>query len=551
MEENAILKKGPITLSALTWILFGMAGSAFAFNVELGKDVKLDMDVSLTYGAGWRAKAQDDRLLSNINADDGNRNFDKWDMINNRVSAMVDIDLQYKDYGLFARPRAYFDWAYDGSNANDSLATNNNGPLYGGPLSSTDEFSKDTQDLHRDKIEILDLFGYGNFDAAGHQTTLRVGRQVLSWGESVYLQNSVSSAMSPIDATAANAPGAELKDIFLPVGQVTAQTEITSNLSLAGFYQWEWDKTRIDETGAYFSTSDLVDDAAERILVDVSLANGLAATIDKTASNEPSDTGQYGLAARYVAEGLGDTEFGFYYMNYHEKLPMLRWSPTGGTPSPGMMAVGGDWSNVAGPSGQLLNFIDMSSYYIDYAEDVQLVGLSASGILGETNVATEVSYRMNYPLEVVAANPLGFDFADGEVLQAQVSAIHIFGGGLLWDNLTCVGEVGLNTVFGEGSADLNKDRTAWGGTVKGTFEYYQVLNGLDLKIPVTFKFNGNGVSSVPGTFQEYKNSVGISFDFTYLNVYQFSIGYVEYLHGGDKNPLADRDMITATLKYTF
>lgn len=550
MQETAIRKKGPVTLSALTCIMLGMAGSASAFNVELGQDAKLDMDVSLTYGAGWRVTGQDSGLLSDINADDGNRNFDKWDMVNNRISALIDIDLQYKDYGLFMRPRAYYDWAYNGSNANDSLITNNNASIYGGPLSRTDRFTKKTQDLHRDKIEILDLFGYGTFDVTGHETSLRIGRQVLSWGESLYLQNSISSAMSPVDATAANVPGAELKDIFLPVGQVTAQTQLTSNLSVSGFYQWEWDKTRIDEAGAYFSTSDLVDDAAERILIPVSLEHGLAATIDKTASNEPSDSGEYGLAGRYVARGLADTEFGLYYVNYHEKLPMLKWRPTGGTPSPGMIAVGGDWSNVAGPAGPLLNMLDMSSYYIDYAENVKLIGMSASGVLGETNLAGEISYRMDYPLEVISPNPLGFDYVDGEVLQTQVSAIHLFGGGMLWDNLTGTAEVGVNTVFGEGSHDLNKDRTTWGGTVQAAFEYYQVLNGLDLKIPVTLKFNGNGDSTVPGTFQEDKDSLGINFNFTYKGVYQVNLGYVNYLHG-DEDPLCDRDMITATLKYTF
>ena len=36
------------------------------------------------------------------------------------------------------------------------------------------------------------------------------------------------------------------------------------------------------------------------------------------------DDGQYGLSARYYADWLGGTEFGFYYQNYHSRLPVRR-----------------------------------------------------------------------------------------------------------------------------------------------------------------------------------------------------------------------------------
>ena len=41
------------------------------------------------------------------------------------------------------------------------------------------------------------------------------------------------------------------------------------------------------------------------------------------ADHEPSDNGQWGVALRYLAEELGDTEFGFYYLNYHSRLPVV------------------------------------------------------------------------------------------------------------------------------------------------------------------------------------------------------------------------------------
>jgi hypothetical protein len=48
-----------------------------------------------------------------------------------------------------------------------------------------------------------------------------------------------------------------------------------------------------------------------------------AAAIPRGKSNRASDSGQFGLAARYFAEGLNDTEFGFYFINYHSRLPLV------------------------------------------------------------------------------------------------------------------------------------------------------------------------------------------------------------------------------------
>jgi hypothetical protein len=481
--------------------------------------------------------------------DDGNRNFDKGDMINNLFSAVIDAELRYKDFGVFVRPRAYYDFAYENPNANNSPETNNNGPLYGGPLTATNEFLEKTQDLHRDKIEILDAFAYGTFDLSGHDLTLRVGRQVVSWGESLFLLNSISSAQSPVDATKLNAPGVELRDVFLPTGQVYAQADLVRNFTFEGFYQWEWDRNRIDEAGAYFSTDDFLYEAGRRILVPVDLESGLAATIDRASDDEADDAGQWGVALRYTAEKLNDTEFGFYFMNYHEKMPLLIGSFAGGSPSM-------DWTGIVpGPDGELLNLVDGSSYFLSYAEDVKLYGVSFSGIIGDTNVAGEVSYRDNFPVMVADANNiLEISYEDAQVLQAQVSFIHIFSPlfAPFWDQTTLLGEVGMNQVYGTGGADLVNDRFAWGGAVEVDLDFYNfLLPRLDMKIPLIFEFFPSGTSSVLGTFSEDANKFGVGLNFTYRGVYEFGVGYTAFLGDADDNPISDRDFLSCYVSYTF
>lgn len=539
-----------LRLAAILMFLFMQVffcGQGLTFETSFGKDITMDMDVTLKYSSAIRVEDQDNDLLSDINGDDGNRNFDQGDFINNRFSAIIDIDINHNNIGFFLRPRAFYDFAYAGSNANDSPGTNNNGPLYGGPLSSNDEFTDETKETHRSTAEILDAYVYGTFDLGERDLVLRAGNQVVSWGESVFITNSISSAQSPVDATQANAPGMELKELFLPSGQVYSQLDLWDGFTFAGFYQWEWEKTILDEVGSFFSTSDFLDEAGNRIIPFI-LAPGLAPTVDRGTDEKPEDSGQWGITLRYIAEQINDTEFGFYFINYHEKNPMVIWQPTGGSATR-------DWTTLLPPpDGTIANMIDNSSYHLSYAEDVKLYGFSFGTVIGDTNVGGEVSYRQNLPVAVNdSSNLLGFSYKDAEVFQTQVSLVHIFGPGpmSLWDNSTLVGEVGFNRVIGFSDSELNKDKFAWGGTAEVALDYFSVLPNLDLKVPVIYKFNPDGTSSVTETFTENADSISVGLDFTYVQVYQFGFSYTAFIGSASDNVKADRDFVGFNFKYTF
>jgi len=47
------------------------------------------------------------------------------------------------------------------------------------------------------------------------------------------------------------------------------------------------------------------------------------------ADQDPSDSGQWGVALRYYSEALNSTEFGFYYMKYHSRLPIAQVEGSG------------------------------------------------------------------------------------------------------------------------------------------------------------------------------------------------------------------------------
>ena len=426
-------------------------------------------------------------------------------MVNNRFSTIADIDVQYNNFGLFVRPRAFYDFAYTGDNSNTSPATNNN--LIAGTINKTDQFDDETEKAHGRRAEILDAFAYAGFDLGGRNLQLRAGRQVIQWGESLYIGGGIAAAMAYADATAANAPGVELKEVYLPSTAVSAQMDITDTVSFGAFYQFEWEKTLLNESGSYFATSDFLDEAGHRLIT-------AAGILSRTEDDEPDDMGQFGLSLMYRASWLAETEFGLYFLNYHEKTP------------------------------QVITNIPAKTYHLTYAEDVKLYGASFSSQVGSANVSGEMSYRQGYPIATKSGTQ------EGNIIQSQVSWLYSYGSTPFSDQLALNGEVAANRVLAYENEDLNaKDKFSWGYSLTINPQWYQILTDLDLAMPFNYKGNPNG-NSANGIFTEEADSGSVGLEFTYKNVYKINLKYVDYFNSS-RNALSDRDYVALDLKYTF
>ena len=68
-------------------------------------------------------------------------------------------------------------------------------------------------------------------------------------------------------------------------------------------------------------TTNLPIGQAEANLLDPNIVNHTG-VIRRLQDREASDSGQYGVAMRWYSEDLNSTEFGFYFMNYHSRLPI-------------------------------------------------------------------------------------------------------------------------------------------------------------------------------------------------------------------------------------
>ena len=118
---------------------------------------------------------------------------------------------------------------------------------------------------------------------------MKVGDQVVAWGESLFFPN-IAGAQGPSDATKSYMAGAEVKDILLPVPQISTQWQITPNFSLLGYYQFSYQQNRLTAPGTYWSYSDVTYPGAQFIIG----PGGMI--IPRGPDDKPSARNQWGSA---------------------------------------------------------------------------------------------------------------------------------------------------------------------------------------------------------------------------------------------------------------
>lgn len=402
-EMNKMFKKAPLAL-ALASAAFTAQATEFNFG-----DMAVQWDNTLSYGIAMRTEAPDAKNVmpgnaeamgfegkgSSYNYDDGTLNFKENGIYTNVVKYSTDLEINYNNYGGFFRAKAFYDTELmDGER-------------------EFKELNDATKDASGSGYDLLDAFVWADFDLGDMPATFRVGRQVVSWGESTFIQGGINS-INPVDAAAFRRPGAEVKDGLLPVNMLYTSIGVSADVSIEAFYQLEWEKTRSDPCGTFFSTADFVADGCGPVVLGgetderdmlafrdleleagVPLSERVSPMTERLKDDEAKDDGQYGMAVRWYSEALGDTEFGVYYMNIHSRLPFINGTLTNQDRA-GVLGNGDDRSvndNATYDSYRPL-------YQIAYPEDNKLMGISfARSTEGGYSVGGEISYRPKAPIQ--------------------------------------------------------------------------------------------------------------------------------------------------------
>jgi len=425
-------RRGGAAAAVLALLFFSGALSVYGFVFALG-DVNGSFDTTFSVGMLYRLQNPDPALYgiastfngmpglaNSVNTDDGDLNYPSG-VVSELFKGTNELQLKWKNWSAFARGY-YF---YDGKNEK------NDWPHV--PLS---HLAKER--VGSDAV-MLDNYIAGDFNLGPLPVTVKLGRQVISWGESTFIPNGIN-VINPIDVSRLRAPGSELREALLPVYAADATVQLADGLSLEAVYLLEFRKTEIDPDGTYFSTTDIASRGGSKVLLGFGTLpdSGTLGAIARGNDHEHGNFGQGGLAVHYVAKGLNNTDFGFYYLKYNSRLPVISAvTPTtavapyvsgalvnlliqnGAATSATAPAVAGQLLTVYATAPQLLNaqqqaliagaqklaFLSAAatgSYYIDYPKGLDLFGASFNTDLGTTGIALqgEVSLKTGVPLQV-------------------------------------------------------------------------------------------------------------------------------------------------------
>ena len=507
MKAKHVIRRTTISIA----VLGAATSSAYGYDFTMGDGaVQGSWVTNLTAGAGIRAKSPSCSLTGDPNAygcgaaantnqwgygDNGNLNYRKGQPFSTYVSATSELLLKMPSEGLKFMVR--------GTGMYDFLAGNTART----PLSST----ASAQVVYN--AQLLDLWTQKDFTVGGRNAHVRLGNQVINWGESMFAQSGINATNS-LDTQKLLIPGAQLKQALLPAPMLSVAADLSHGFSTEAYYQFQWNGNRYPPVGSYWSLANVFGRGAEPFTINtnnLNVAGPSAGTIAGLTGLDKGNSGvldgiknglvngtyagpplndigipvstqlpakyrpQFGVKFNFSPRSF-DANFAFYYLNYTDKSPVLSTLANGTA----------QWS---------------------YLGNRQLFGASANFGIGPWAIGTELSYRprdavalsscfgAGGPLDLNTNGVPGTDcqqWVDKKKFQLDVN-------GLL---ALTRSEYPFLKLLGANSANL---------TWELTWIYYPGLGS-----SVTRNINGQSVTQVPATgyFPWLNNNSGLGYPIT-------------------------------------
>ena len=533
-------------------------------------------------GFGWTA----DPDFNYLQTDDGNLNYKKHDIVSAVVKGTHELFLtQRGNWSALARVT----WSSD-QKADDTRRTS---------------LRHDAEDAVKQSVTLLDLWVAKEFSLGEQTAKLKLGNQVMNWGEDIFIIGGVN-AVNAFDLRKIHIPGVQLKEVFIPAPMLSFTTGLGNGFSTEAYYQFKWNSFNFDPSGTYWSSADFIGKGGKRgAFIPSSLLGLPAGTVGDfnpklpgrdmatlsafpgivpIKNTEPKDSGQYGINLRFKPAD-GDTEFAGYYIRYHDKIPFVGFRQDLTQPcvttfvcTPG--------TNIGGYTA-----------IIQYGEDKELFGLSMNTKLGDWAVGAELSYRprdsvaidptvpqvnlgglytgvsnAKYKynlLQQAVDSPTGAATVKGYTNEEKYQA-HVTGFYLLPQSITAplgaaegafLAEVAVTRYPGldlSGSTPylLNNytlpDKTSWGYVLELGLTYANIFqSGWTMSPLIDFYHDVHGTSPTALPFVEGRKALALNLNFDYHNEWKGNIGYSVFWGGGNMNMIRDRDVLSMSISRTF
>lgn len=497
-----------------------------------------------------------------LQSDDGNLNFKKGDITSFALKGTHELFLKMPA-GVTTLLRGT--WTKD-FKADDTRST---------------ELSGDAKSLAVHNFTWLDAWVAKEFHIGDRPAKIKVGNQVISWGEDIFIPGGVNIT-NAIDFRKFHTPGTQLKEVFRPAPIASINLGLTDNVSLEAYYQWKWNSFQFDPVGTYFSGADIIgkgagpgyftnalfpgpcgdrntiNPATGRKFTNAELIANLC-YVPRGETNKPRDSGQFGFAARFKPDSI-KAEFGAYAIRYHDKIPFVGFVQ--------------DFNplNIAGVR-----------YFEDYGEKRNVFGLSMNTNVGPVAVGAEISYRPKDSVGIDPTVPLAGKysifanpgvpirgFVTERKWQAHLTGFYLIAPSSPLGSLMTGLGAAEGFILAEGAVtrypglDFSgakpyllpnyelPTKTSVGYVISMGLTYPNVwTSGWNLTPQIDFAHDVKGTSPNTIPFVEGRKAATFSLNFDRESRWKANMGITRFWGGGSNNLLRDRDMAYGSVSYTF
>jgi Protein of unknown function (DUF1302) len=507
------------------------------------------------YGGGTRGYANAD--VNYLNGDDGNLNYKRGNIASQVIKGTHELALKM-DGGWSSLAR--FTWQ------NDSRVTQ----------TQRTDLTGEGKDAATSRVDMLDMWIAKSFDLGGSPAKVKLGNQVVSWGEDIFILGGINQ-VNAIDLGHFHTPGTQLKEVFIPAPMVSFSAGLSQKINLEGYYQVGWNAFKLDPVGTYFSTVDLVGKGNRPLYMPTAVATdfGLGAGAGEPTTpgytgafdtpyageNKPKDNGQYGLALRMAAPEI-DSEFALYYQRYHDKLPFLGFSGN--------------------------SSLQVTGYSLNYGQDKDLFGASMNTKVGPVAIGAEISYRPRDSVQIDPTVPFGaagggafnpfsvYDvgfhpgFVEEKKWQSHVTAFYTFSRNDPLGSIAQALGASDGVLLGEAAVayypDLDETgstpyllpnydlptRMSWGYVLEASLNYPNAFDsGFTITPQIDYAHDVRGTSPNTIPFVEGRKAITYSLFFNRRDTWKAGVQYVRFFGGGDNNVMLDHDFLSASISRSF
>ncbi len=360
---------------------------------------KLSITGSTYVGTAIRTDEQDPKLLANANSslvgipgnsvspaagrngDDGNLNFDRGDQVASVLKGFLSLSYAWRNYGFEASGQAWYDYAT--TDASRPWGNVPNGYAAGQPLSDDGALARS----QFSGVALDNLYGHGHHQFDDLSFDWKLGWQSLDWGKRLTALGGLRD-LNPIDVPASLRPGVDREhEARVTFPAAFGHLALSSATSVEAFYQLQFEPTALNGCGTFYSSLDFMAEGCDKAMFGnlsdrTAIPTGIY--VRRTATREPSDSGQGGVALRHTVESWA-TEFGLYAMQFHSRAPFYSGTKSGRVAGP--LFLPGDPGN--------LN----PTYFTEYPQDIRMFGATFESKWRGGMVVGELAYRPNQPLQ--------------------------------------------------------------------------------------------------------------------------------------------------------